>query len=95
MKVFRFSPRAAADIDKIWDYTAEQWSVDQAELYTDELRDACLAIAQQIRVGSRTSIRSDTYKLRCSAHIIYYRTTPNCIEIIRILHGKQDVERHL
>lgn len=35
------------------------------------------------------------YKHRAAAHMIYYRITESELEVIRILHGKQDVERHL
>lgn len=94
MKALRFSPAAYADIDKIWDYTAEQWSVDQAESYTDNLQDACENIARGIRTG-RVSVRAGLFKIRCGSHMIYYRMTEDEIQIIRILHGKQDVERHL
>lgn len=41
-----FSPAAIADIDGIWDYTAETWGVDQAEHYTDDIRDTCDALAE-------------------------------------------------
>lgn len=95
MKDLKFSPAAYADIDKIWDYTAQQWSVDQAENYTDQLQDACIAIAEGSKIGRPTGIRTKTFKIRSGAHMIYYRITPERIDIIRILHGKQDVERHL
>lgn len=45
MKPLAFSPAAEADIDGIWDYSAETWGPDQADRYTDEIRDACLALA--------------------------------------------------
>nr|WP_246798752.1 type II toxin-antitoxin system RelE/ParE family toxin [Rhizobium leguminosarum] len=31
-----FSPAAQTDIDKIWDYTATSWNVDQAERYIQD-----------------------------------------------------------
>ena len=31
------SPAAATDLDEIWFYGAEQWSVKQANLYQDKL----------------------------------------------------------
>ncbi|MGO6906753.1 type II toxin-antitoxin system RelE/ParE family toxin, partial [Rhizobium ruizarguesonis] len=35
-----FSPAAQTDIEKIWDYTATSWNVDQAERYIQDIRDA-------------------------------------------------------
>ena len=40
-----FSPAAIADIGAIWDYTAETWSVGQADHYVDDIRNACVALA--------------------------------------------------
>ena len=45
MKALSFSPRAEVDIDGIWDYSADNWGPDQADRYTDEIRDACHALA--------------------------------------------------
>jgi hypothetical protein len=34
---FVLSPRAQADLDDIWDYTADRWGLDQAETYTRDI----------------------------------------------------------
>lgn len=39
MTSFVLSPAAQADVDGIWDYTAENWGVDQAESYIADIRD--------------------------------------------------------
>ena len=39
MKRIAFTPAAEADIDSIWDYSAEMWGADQADTYTDAIRD--------------------------------------------------------
>ena len=39
------SPLAQDDIDKIWDYTCDEWGVDQADAYTTEIREACRNLA--------------------------------------------------
>ena len=57
MKTLTFSPAAAADIENIWDYSAEHWGPDQADRYTDELRAACLALARGDRQGRRVPER--------------------------------------
>lgn len=43
----------------------------------------------------KCSIRPGYLKARAGSHLIYFRMTATDLEIIRILHGKQDVERHL
>ena len=94
MKALRLTPAAYADIDRIWDYTADLWGIEQAESYTDDLQVACESIANGNKIG-RPSTRRSINKLRCGAHFIYYRIAADQVEIIRILHGKHDVERHL
>ncbi|MBF9152715.1 type II toxin-antitoxin system RelE/ParE family toxin [Novosphingobium jiangmenense] len=94
MKALRFTPAAYADIDRIWDYTADLWGIDQAESYTDDIQKVCEDIAHGVKIG-RPSTRRSVFKQRSGAHFIYYRMTTGSVEIIRILHGKQDVERHL
>lgn len=45
MKRLAFSPAAEGNLEGIWDYSAKTWGPDQAERYTDEIRDACFAVA--------------------------------------------------
>ena len=40
-------------------------------------------------------VRTGYLKHPCGFHMIYFRDNGDRIEIIRILHNKQDAERHL
>lgn len=60
MKALGFSPAAQADIEGIWDYSADRWGPDQADRYTDEIRDACLASRASGRGGRRLTCGPDT-----------------------------------
>jgi toxin ParE1/3/4 len=40
MSGYVLSPRAQADLDEIWEYTAERWDEDQANRYILDIRDA-------------------------------------------------------
>lgn len=95
MKGFALSPAAAADMDSIWDYTAEHWSVDQADQYTDEIRDVCRDLAEGRKKGRTVEVRAGYLKYAVSAHMVYFRDRGDRIEIIRILHGRMDANRHL
>lgn len=95
MKALAFSPAAEADIDGIWDYSAENWGPDQADRYTDEIRDACNALASGRKRGRAVDVRPGYLKLTTGSHMIYFRDNGDRLEIMRILHNKQDVERHL
>lgn len=90
-----FSPAAAADIDSIWNYTAETWGVAQAESYTDDIRDACMVLAAGERLGRKVDLREGYLKYQVGRHFLFYRATDTGIEVIRILHQSMDVNRHL
>lgn len=95
MKALAFSPAAETDIDGIWNYSADNWGPEQADRYTDEIRDACEALAVGRRKGRTLDVRPGYLKLSTGSHMIYFRDSGDRLEIIRILHGSQDVERHL
>lgn len=95
MKPVAFSPAAEADIDKIWDYSADRWGVDQADSYTDEIRDACYALAQGKKHGRSVEVLHGFQKYPCGSHTVYFLDYADRLEVIRILHQRQDAERHL
>ena len=56
MNNLTFAPAATSDINQIWDYTAEQWGVDQADYYTDGIRDVCYELAEGSKSGRPANI---------------------------------------
>lgn len=94
MREIVFFPAAENDISDIWDYSADRWGADQANSYTDEIRDACYGIARRAKQGS-SSVLPDFQKYLCGSHVIYFFADEDYLNIIRILHQRQDVERHL
>ncbi|MQT13368.1 type II toxin-antitoxin system RelE/ParE family toxin [Segnochrobactrum spirostomi] len=95
MKSLAFSPAAAADLEHIWDYSAARWGVDQADRYTDEIRDACRDLASGDKRGRTVDVRPGYLKCATGTHMIYFRDRGDRLEIMRILHQRQDVDRNL
>ncbi|EHC5873755.1 type II toxin-antitoxin system RelE/ParE family toxin [Salmonella enterica subsp. enterica serovar Eastbourne] len=91
MKAIAFSPAAEADIGEIWDYSADRWGGD----YTDAIRDACYALARGTKRGCPVEVFPDFQKYLCSSHVIYFLDYPPHLDVIRILHQRQDAQRHL
>ena len=59
MTGFRFSPRAHADIEEIWDYTARRCGVKQAGIYIRQIHEAVeMAAAVPNLTQSRDLIRT-------------------------------------
>ena len=97
MNEYILSPAAQADLDQIWDYTADRWSLAQAEKYVREIQAACEAAATSLRPGQAIhDIRSGYRKLSVGSHFLFFRKTDHgVIDIIRILHKRVDIRSHL
>ncbi|WP_288431689.1 type II toxin-antitoxin system RelE/ParE family toxin [uncultured Agrobacterium sp.] len=91
MKALALSPAAEADLDHSWEHSATNWGLDQADRYTDEIRDACLDLAAGVRHGRPVDVRSGYLKYNTGAHMIYFRDQGDRLDIVRILHQRQDV----
>jgi toxin ParE1/3/4 len=96
MSGYVLSPRARADLEGIWDYTAERWGVDQAEDYIRLLQRAIEIVADDPRKGRPCDeVRKGYRKYTAGSHVLLYRSAKAGIYIVRILHGRMDFERHL
>jgi toxin ParE1/3/4 len=96
MSHLKLTPAARADLDAIWDYTAQRWDIDQAETYIRALGDAMILLSDSPGLGrSIEDIRPGYLKFPTASHVIFYRRAPAGIEVIRILHKNIDVERHI
>ncbi len=92
----RLSPRAQADIEEIWDYTAARWGLDQAEIYLRQIMAAIETVAAAPNRGrSCADVRAGYWKYPVGSHTLFYRNTTNGVEIMRILHMRMDFGRHL
>jgi toxin ParE1/3/4 len=95
MKAIAFSPAAEADMEAIWDYSVSHWGPDQADRYVDDIPDTCRSLAMEIKRGRVVDVRRGYLKMSSGSHMIYFRDGADGIDVIRVLHGRQDVDRHL
>ena len=92
---YRLSPEADRDMELIWLYTLEQWGLDQANRYTDDLTAAFSQLSENPRIGAISEdIRKGYRRSRVGRHTIYYRITDYGIAVIRILHDRMLPKRH-
>ena len=90
------SPRARADLNDIWDYTADHWGLDQAERYFHVLRQAIEAIARNPGRGRPCDeVRPGYRRYAVGSHMIFFRIVGDHIDIVRVLHQRMDFEQHL
>lgn len=95
VKSYRVSPLAEEDLEEIWLYTFEQWSTSQADIYINSFVATFEELALGKKLGRPCDIRAGYKKYLCGSHMIYFLEYADRIAIIRVLHQKQDVMRHL
>ena len=88
MANYIFTNKAVEDLSKIWDYTYEVWSEEQADKYYCQLLDYCQSLANNQSLGKKyEKISKELLGYRANQHIVFYRKLKtNDIEILRILH---------
>ena len=90
------SPRAQGDIEDIWTYSVAHWGERQAEIYIRLLQAAVDAVASDPQIGLVCDdVRPGYRKYRVGSHMMFYRAAASSVVVVRILHERMDVERHL
>ena len=95
---YQLSKEALNDLEKIWLYTFENWSQEQADRYFQLIINEIEHVAKEPLSGKDYSeIRKGYFRSRVKSHFIFYRinTKKKAIEVIRILHQQMNTESHL
>lgn len=92
---YRLSPLAISDLEKIWLYTFENWSLEQADSYHGDLVAAFKGLAKGTKTGRPVDVREGYFKYAVGSHFAFYRQSSTGIDVIRILHQRMDAQRHL
>ena len=95
MSAYRLSPLAESDLEDIWLYTVERWSVTQADSYHADIIEAIKKLASGERKGRRVDVRDGYQKYTVGRHFVFFCLSDIDVDVIRILHQSMDVERHL
>lgn len=95
---YKFSTEAKLDLEKIWLYTFENWSFEQADKYVDLIISEILYVSKHQETGSDFSfIKKGYFRTKVKSHLIFFKKSVNSksIEVIRILHQEMDIENRL
>ena len=95
MAEFLLAPAARADLFEIWDYyaiTAD--NIDLADRIRDELFAGFGQLAKTPGMGHyRSDLVAEPLRFwRVRDYLIIYRSEKRPLEIVRVLHGKRDVQ---
>ncbi len=90
------NPKALSDLETIYHYSFQEWGIDQAERYQDEIYDGMNRIVSHPKIGRSFIFELHNYRIfTVKSHSIYYRLNENQIFITRILHKSMDRKKHL
>ena len=97
MAKYKLTNKAVDDLTKIWNYTFDKWSENQADKYYQMLLENCNEVACNPELGKKYSVVSENlFGFRAGRHIIFYRKIEeNEMEIIRILHEHMDLKSRI
>lgn len=97
MASYRLTKKAAEDLAHIWNYTVDTWSENQADYYYHMLLDSCQDISNGRVTGKQyEGIYIGLLGLKAGKHIIFYRMiNRDVVEIVRILHERMDLKKHI
>ena len=98
MKKLRLEIREEAylDLENIWNYTLETWSLKQADKYYNAIIEAIEFLCTEPKSGKSAEHLRKGYRLfKVNSHLIFYITTDFELDVIRILHSQMDIPNRI
>ncbi len=98
MKKLKLEIREEAykDLESIWFYTFQEWSLKQADKYYNEINDAINNLCLNPEMGkSAEHLRKGYHVFKINFHLIFYITNEHELDVIRILHSQMDIPNRL
>ena len=97
MAEYIISEKALEDLNNIWIYTAENWSVEQANRYYNLIVDEIEYVSENFEVAKNFEDVRKNYKYsKVKSHLVFYKKTLNTeMEVVRILHERMDTKNRI
>lgn len=88
--------RASRDLHDILLYSARKWGIDQAERYVRDIHAVFERLLADPNLGSTISLPRGVYRrLNVGSHAVFFTTPDATVTIVRVLHQRRDIPRHL
>ena len=97
MTEYIISEKALEDLNNIWIYTAENWSVEQANRYYNLIMDEIEFISENFETTNDFGTIRKYYRYsKVKSHLIFCKRDENTVmEVVRILHEKMDIKNRI
>jgi toxin ParE1/3/4 len=97
MAEYIINEKALEDLNNIWIYTSENWSVEQANRYYNLIVDEIEYVSENFLVTKDFGNVRKNYKFsKVKSHLVFYKKTGNTeMEVVRILHERMDIKNRI
>lgn len=96
MLKLNITPKAESDLIGVWAYTCEEWGVDQADKYLDQLEAGMKQLINHPSLGTNYAHVLPGYRrLQVEHHAVFYQVLENEVLIVRVLHEDMDAPERL
>jgi toxin ParE1/3/4 len=90
------SPLAQQDLQTIVLYTKQQWGEAKAKVYLSDIKLRFYDLIEQPQIGlNRDALFKNLSSITVNRHVIFYRIDNSAIQIVRVLHQRQDPQTQL
>ncbi len=88
---FRKAPQADQDLDSIWDFIASD-SVRAADKQIARIGEIFEMLVENPLAGrERRELHAGLRSFPAGNHVIFFVPLPDGVEIVRVMHGRQDI----
>ncbi len=96
MASYSLSSKAAADLEDIYEYTIIHFGLEQARVYLLGMHARFQMLAEQPTEGRKADeLAPGLRRVEYQSHVVFYMPKDHCIWIVRVLHQRMDVTRHV
>jgi toxin ParE1/3/4 len=88
-----WSPEAEQDLLDIWSYLAREASFTVADTQIRDIVHACQLLGDHPLAGRlREELAPMLRSVAANPYVVFYRLTGKAVEIVRVLHGRRDID---
>ncbi len=96
MASYSLSSKAAADLVGIYEYTILHFGLEQARVYLFGLHERFQMLVEQPTQGRKADeLAPGLRRVEYQSHVVFYIPKDHGIRIVRVLHQRMDVTRHV
>ena len=90
------SPAAGEDLRQIFRYGVANWGLLRATAYLEHIKEQLWSLIEHPLIGlQRNEILPGLRSLILDHHVVFYRLHGDQLQIVRVLHSRQDPQPHL